>query len=152
LKRLLERFQRLLRLQPMELRILAEAWLLFVITDLALRLMPFKTLLRCLNLGRHNEETNAHALHPSLPRLIWLVQSAGRTVPVSVTCLKQALVMSWLLGRRGLATTIQIGVSSKGGTFTAHAWLERQGEVIFGLSASDQYRPLVPTVRTSPHT
>jgi hypothetical protein len=131
----------------MERRVLAEAWFLFVIMDLALRLMPFKALLRCLNLCRHHEETNKHALHPSLPRLIWLVQSAGRTVPVSVTCLKQALVLSWLLGRRGLPTTIQIGVSSRGGTFTAHAWLERQGEVIFGLSVGDQYRPLQPTTR-----
>jgi hypothetical protein len=133
----------------MERRVLAEAWLLFVITDLALRVMPFKALLRCLNLCRHNEETNEHALRPTLPRLIWLVQSAGRTVPVSVTCLKQALVLSWLLGRRGLPTTIQIGVSSQGGTFTAHAWLERQGEVIFGLSAGDQYHPLTPTFQPS---
>jgi Transglutaminase-like superfamily len=149
LKRLRDRLQKLIHLQPRERFVLIEAWILFVAMDLALRMMPFKALLACLNASRLKRETNAHALHPSLPRLIYLVISAGRAVPVSVTCLKQALVLSWLLGRRGLRTTIQIGVSSQGGTFTAHAWLEKQGEVIFGLPGEERYHPLLPTVRST---
>jgi hypothetical protein len=148
LKRLFERIQTLRRLQTGEQLILVQAWLLLLAMDLGLRLLPFRSVLASLNLFRTRPEADEQRLSPPLPRLIWLVESAGRYVPVSATCLKQALVLSFLLGRRGMSTTVQIGVKTNDGTFTAHAWLERQGRAIFGLSGHDEYRPLAPMIRT----
>jgi transglutaminase superfamily protein len=146
LKRLLKRIQTLRQLHPREQLILVQAWLLLLAMDLCLRLLPFRSVLASVNLFRARTEADERRLSPPLPRLIWLVESAGRYVPVSATCLKQALVLSCLLGRRGVSTTIQIGVKTRDGTFIAHAWLERQGRVIFGLSGKEQYNQLSPSM------
>ena len=123
---------------------LAEAWVLLIAMDLALRLIPFRALLATLT-GQIKPRQEQSQVSPSLPRLIWLVETAGRIVPVSITCLKQAMVLSWLLKRRGIATTIQIGVISQEGTLKAHAWLEQRGTVIFGGSGdTEQYHRLRP--------
>lgn len=75
----------------------------------------------------------------SLERVAWLVEVAGRYSPVSATCLEKAIVLSWLLGRRGLATTLRIGVARREGALAAHAWLEHAGEVILGHPGDDEY-------------
>lgn len=144
MKKLLEQLQKLWGLQPLERRVFAQAWLLFVVMDLGLRWMSFTALLRLLRSCRRGRTIDQQRLDPPLPRLIWLVESAGRYVPVSSTCLKQALVLSWLLGRRGIPTTIQIGVNSREGVLRAHAWLEHQGTVIFGHDESERFIPLLP--------
>ncbi|TAL11937.1 MAG: lasso peptide biosynthesis B2 protein, partial [Nitrospirae bacterium] len=64
--------------------------------------------------------------------------------PVTATCLKKALVLCWLLGRRGIASTLQIGVVRHNGVFAAHAWLEHNGQVVFGQQERDGFVPLVP--------
>jgi hypothetical protein len=148
LKRLLEKLKTLLLLQPTEQLVLVEAWLLLVAMDVGLRVLPFRSVLASLNLFRTRFAADEGRLSPPLPRLIWLVEAAGRFVPVHATCLKQALVLSCLLNRRGIKTTVQIGVKTADGTLSAHAWVERHGRAIFGLSGHEQYRPLGPMVRT----
>lgn len=124
--------------------ILAQAWGLFLLADLGLRILPFKHLLavcqkRSLELGG----VVAPVPSPSLARVAWLVEVAGRYAPVNGTCLKRALVLSWILGRRGIATTLRIGVARRGGdSLTAHAWLERGGEALLGQAEVECHEPL----------
>jgi hypothetical protein len=77
------------------------------------------------------------------------VEVAGRYSPVTATCLKQALVLSWLLGRQGIAVTLHIGVARSAETLAAHAWLENNGQVIFGQTEQDGFTTLVsaPMIR-----
>jgi len=138
LKFLSERLQRVFQLSRGERFLLGQAWVLFLLADLALRILPFKTLLALLQQLRKSEGP-AVVGPPSVARLVWLVDVAGRFTPVNVTCLKQALVLSWILGRRGIATTLRIGVCRQDRGIEAHAWLEREGEVILGVPEPASY-------------
>ena len=60
-------------------------------------------------------------------RLAHLAAIAGRRGMVAVTCLRQALLVHFLLRRRGLASALKIGVRKQAEAFDAHAWVELQG-------------------------
>ncbi len=46
-------------------------------------------------------------------------------------CLKQSLVLWWLLGRSGIQSEIKIGVNRDGAKpLNAHAWVECSGQVL----------------------
>src|SRR5690606_37178790 len=49
---------------------------------------------------------------------------AGRRGLVTATCLRQALLLHWLLRRRGLQPELRIGVRKQGEALDAHAWVE----------------------------
>jgi hypothetical protein len=46
---------------------------------------------------------------------------------VTATCLRQALLLHWLLRRRGLQPELRIGVRKQGEALDAHAWMELDG-------------------------
>jgi hypothetical protein len=49
------------------------------------------------------------------------------------TCLERALTAQFMLGRRGYASTLRIGVKPpNAGTLEAHAWLEYSGRAVIG--------------------
>ena len=54
-------------------------------------------------------------------------------------CLRRALVLAWLLGRRGFRARVWIGVARDEETLLAHAWIETDHGVFFraaGLPAA----------------
>lgn len=59
------------------------------------------------------------------------------------TCLTNALAAQALLGRYGYPATLRIGASRQDGGLIAHAWVERNGDVVIGGPASvvAQYSP-----------
>ena len=59
-------------------------------------------------------------------RLARAVRRTLKTLPADSRCLMQSLVLTRLLARRGRTASLVIGVSPAG-TFTAHAWVEREG-------------------------
>lgn len=137
-----ERLRKVVRLPAGERAILARAWILFLVVEVALRVVSLKRLLRLYRKLSRAGRACPTAGGPSDARLAWLVEVAGRYAPINATCLRQALVLSWLLGRRGVATALRIGVAREGGVLSAHAWLEREGEVISGVSDGHRYEPL----------
>jgi len=70
------------------------------------------------------------AAQASAKRLAQLVDIASRRGPYNATCLRQSLVLWWLLRRRGLAAELRIGVAKEGEQVRAHAWVEFAGRVI----------------------
>ena len=59
-------------------------------------------------------------------RLARAVRRTLQRLPADSRCLMQSLVLTCLLARRGRSASLVIGVSPAG-TFTAHAWVEREG-------------------------
>jgi hypothetical protein len=62
-----------------------------------------------------------------------LGRATGRTLgalPADSRCLMQSLVVSRLLDRRGIASTLVIGVQEPGEHFGAHAWVEVAGQPV----------------------
>lgn len=65
-------------------------------------------------------------------------------LPKSV-CLPQAMALHWMLRRRGLKSTLVIGIAGSGGSRGAdllHAWVEQDSQPIFGWSDTD-YTPII---------
>jgi len=131
------------RLSHQERLLLVQAWLLLMVADLALRLFPFTTIQQyCRQQHVPRGQNSANAL-PAATRIVWLVEKAGQYCPVRTSCLKEALVLSRLLARRGVPTTLRIGVGRQAEAFTAHAWLEQEGRVILGDRDIDAYSRLI---------
>lgn len=59
------------------------------------------------------------------------VDIAARNLPLyRPTCLPRSLVLWHMLRRGGAPAELRIGVSTSGGQFAAHAWVEQDGIVI----------------------
>jgi hypothetical protein len=77
-------------------------------------------------------------------RVAWAVRTATHLVPAGRTCLSEALTAVHLLGRRGSAATLRIGVAKSGDReLAAHAWVEQSGRTIIGGETAAEYLPLV---------
>lgn len=131
------------RLSGQERRLLVQAWLLLLAADLALRTLPFTTILDYSR--RQQVSQRPDSVHVLLPatRVAWLVEKAGQYCPAGTSCLKEALVLSRLLARDGVSTQLRIGVGRQAEAFAAHAWLEQDGRVILGDRGIDAYARLI---------
>jgi hypothetical protein len=129
-----------LLLSPAERIVLVQAWALLVVVALCLRALPFALVTRAARCVRPRRG-GADGISPG--RIASLVEVAARYAPVDATCLTEAIVLSWLLGRRGVATSLRIGVARPDGGLRAHAWLECGGDVILGDGAREAYEPLL---------
>jgi transglutaminase superfamily protein len=77
----------------------------------------------------------------SEPRLANAVSRTLRILPTDSRCLMRSLVLSSLLARRRIDSSLVIGVRPAP-SFAAHAWVEQRGEAL--LPAGDEeYRRLV---------
>ena len=76
------------------------------------------------------------------------VDTAARRLPLTTTCLDQALAGSLLLRLRGRRSTLVIGMAKdhpRGGT---HAWLvATSGSVVVGASEMEDFTPVTQFVR-----
>jgi len=57
-------------------------------------------------------------------------------------CLEESLTLLWLLQTRGIASELRLGARKEAGRFEAHAWVERNGEVL--SEAGDNHLHFVP--------
>jgi hypothetical protein len=73
-------------------------------------------------------------------RAAWAAQAIGRRFLPKRPCLTQALVLQYLLLRRGdNAAELHIGVAKdETGALQAHAWVERNGCVLIGGASSPE--------------
>jgi hypothetical protein len=63
-------------------------------------------------------------------RVAWLVDVAARFVASRDSCLSRAMILWWLLRRRGLQGQLRIGVRKRNGRLEAHAWVEYRGQIL----------------------
>jgi len=63
------------------------------------------------------------------------VAIAGNNGVYHANCLKQSLLLWWLLARRGIPSELKLGTQKiPQETFSAHAWVEYNGEVLGDFS------------------
>lgn len=93
---------------------------------LLLTLTSHRTVLKALPSGLKRV-----APDPMVWRTARAVTSASRLVP-GASCLTQALALQLILGWRGYATEVRIGVKADGSDVAAHAWLLSDGKIAIG--------------------
>lgn len=120
--------------------LLAEALLAAAGAKLRLWTMPFAQI--APRLGTKGAETlrgeEAAAEREVARRVSWAVQAVGRYLPERVVCLPQAMAAQRMLARRGVATTLYLGVkqdAAKAGGMGAHAWLRAGNFLVTGKAA-----------------
>jgi hypothetical protein len=139
----MERLRKACQLSARDWLFLGHAWILFLMVELGLRLLPFCSVLTwCHSYSQRLRYRGDATSLPSIERLAWLTTVAGRYNPVQSTCLREALVLSVLLERRSIAAHLRIGVSRDEDAFAAHAWLEQNGHIILGLQRRSEFEPL----------
>lgn len=142
----MRRFRRFLALPPTERWLLLKVAFLLGVIKLGLRWLPFGTLLRLLS---HVAEASIGlpAPTPYAPdRIAWAVAVASSYLLRVRPCLVQALAVRLLLVRRGYPARLRLGVArGEHGRVQAHAWVETDGRVVIGGSASElrRYTPLL---------
>jgi hypothetical protein len=104
-----------------------QAWFLLLAVDLGLRLLPFPWLKAFAQRVRQRQAMNEA---DTVQRVQRLVDIAARNHLYSMGCLRRSLVLQRLLGRRGIATDLRIGVRKEDANLRAHAWLERAGQPV----------------------
>jgi len=75
----------------------------------------------------------------------WLIEAVGRRLPFETTCLMRTAAAQCLLARRGVATTVYLGVApslSDGRQVNAHAWLRCGDRIVTGQSEASKFRPI----------
>lgn len=118
------RLARLRSLSGAELRLLARAFLLLLVADLALRTLSFE---RARRLLARVPPAGPPPPPDRIAEIVRLVDAAARHHLYPMTCLRRTLVLQRLLLQEGLPTRLRLGVRGEGRRFEAHAWLEHDG-------------------------
>jgi hypothetical protein len=129
-----------LRLAPSQRWLLLRAWLLLGTIRVALWLLPFRVVQSLL------AQPNPSSRSVEIEQIGWAVTVAAAYLPFA-RCLPQALAAQTLLLRHGYAADLRIGVARDfGDRLEAHAWVECDGRIVIGGSASSlaRYTPLPP--------
>jgi hypothetical protein len=110
--------------------------LVVVLTRMGLSLLGYRRIRHALPSPREAKVAPKAAAE----RVAWGVGSAARLVP-GASCLTQALAGQFILGMRGYASAIRIGVKrGEGQHISAHAWLISGGRIVLGGGACDVAR------------
>ena len=109
-------------------------WRLLLASMLLLPLSGFKStqkiMSRFLPVVRGKDVSEGHTF-AGAGVIARMVSVAARHGIYRANCLKQSLVLWWLLGRRGIPSEIKIGVNKEGaGPLNAHAWVECDGQAL----------------------
>ncbi|MDQ1409253.1 MAG: hypothetical protein QOJ41_988 [Acidobacteriaceae bacterium] len=126
---LLRRFR---ALEPEARGLFLRAVALLPLISLSLRIRGFRSTQASLQKriasgasGRYDPSEPAKAARTAL--IAHMVRSAAYRSLGTATCLEKSLALWWLLGRRGIASSLRIGTRKTGEKFEAHAWLECDG-------------------------
>lgn len=128
-----------------------EAFVVFHLTDLALRRTSYRRVIQWLARGPHaRADVDPCSETAILEAVVGAVELVRRfDYRLREDCLPRALTLQFLLSRRGIRSTFRMGVRQF--PFAAHAWVEHRGRIVGDLAARvGRYTPLTTSV--TPHS
>jgi hypothetical protein len=112
-------------------QLLIQAWVLLLVVDWGLRILPFPRMKSFAGAPRPVKGfLSPEGVVVEIQRVWRMIRIASRNHLYSMTCLRRSLAMQRLLNRRGIKTVLRFGVQKEAGQMQAHAWLEYNGEPI----------------------
>lgn len=117
--------------------LLGEAIMLLLWTKLRLHGFPFAQLAPELGIRQAETlRTIPEADRRLVSKISWAVLTGARYVPLRLVCLPQAMAAGTMLARRGVSSTLYLGVRLDNvNALTAHAWLRAGGKWVTGNDA-----------------
>jgi len=135
----MRRLDKFIKLPAADQRLILEAVILLGIARLAIMTIAFKRIAPYLGVHMAITPKIADAAHDDLiGRVRWAVAIAARHGPWSALCLPQAVAAQIMLARRGIASTLYLGVARADG-LKAHAWLRAGNAIVTGQGDLKQY-------------
>jgi hypothetical protein len=118
---------------------LLEALFWLGLARLALLIVPFRRIAPWLGTQMAQTEERTAPREEALAQEIgWAVGAVARRTPWESACLAQAISAKAMLRRRGVASTLYLGLArGEGGQLQAHAWLRCGAAVVTGGDHSD---------------
>jgi len=132
-------WNKLRRLSLRELGLLSAASGLVMLSEISIRILPAKHLLRLLQ----RTSTLPPKQQTSQPdHLARFVNIADRYLPGNASCLRRAAALQGLFALHGIGADLYIGVRRDQHNLHAHAWLETADGNAYGQSEEPAYVPL----------
>ena len=117
--------------------VLGQAFLLLLGVRLGLAFISFqrlRTILKSLSSSSKAEHDDSQITQQTVRQVIWAVEKSSSLMPGGAKCLAKALTTQVLMARRGCDCEFKIGVAKTDeDTLEAHAWIEKDGQVIMGF-------------------
>ena len=129
-------FRRLHRLSGRELLQFAEAACALAAASAAIRLLPFRTVVRMMSLPNVGDRQPAQPEGLSA-EVRQAVKRAARRLPWTIVCFPEGLAAHWMLRRRGARSQVHYGIRQSATGLTAHVWTSVAGEVVVGEETTD---------------
>lgn len=134
--------------------LLLEALLALMAARLAMALLPFRRIAAWL--GSTEAESAAEvpeAVVAHATQVGWAVRAIAPWVPWDSRCLAQALAGTWMLRRRGIETTLYLGVRKESGKdFSAHAWLRCGSRIVTGAAGHKSFEVIARFSNAQPNS
>ena len=125
--------------------LLLEAVFMLGLARLAVLTLPFRGVMRAS--GEHLAQTPDDvplAYEETAERVAWAVQGMRYHTPWDSNCLARAIAGQQMLRRRGVESTIYIGVDNNvPRSFETHAWLRCGRKILTGAGLKDQFTAVV---------
>lgn len=137
-------------LTPATVALLVETGVTLALARLAVVCVSFERLSPAL--GAHGEQTPA-VVNPdtadALARIGWAIGAVARRTPWRSKCLEQAITAQALLKRRGLESTLYLGIArDETGDAAPHAWLRSGAVHVTGGAHVDHYAVVASYARS----
>jgi hypothetical protein len=136
----LRSLRRYLRCPWGERLLLLEALACLGLARLAVLSLPCRWLFPLLGQRRHETAAaDTPTLHPTLRAVARAVAATSRRTPWESACLVQAIAAKLMLKRRGIPSTLHLGVAKEDSRFMAHAWLRSGSFMLTGGAGRQRY-------------
>jgi Transglutaminase-like superfamily len=137
----IRRLKKFARVPLGEKLLLIEAALLLALARIAIRIMPFRNIAPHLGHARAESPPQVTPEQAALAKKIgWAVVIMSRSAFWDTKCLVQAIAAQIMLKRRGIPSTLYLGVAKdETRDLIAHAWVRSGSAILTGAAGHSQF-------------
>jgi hypothetical protein len=129
-----------LRLKPADRWLLVEATLLLLLARAALKLLPFRAVVRFVSPCAPTASPGGAGDDTLVRRVRWAIRLGSRNGPGEAVCFPQALAAHRMLSRRGTPSRLYYGIGkSSAGALEAHVWVRAGSLAVVGCALAPRF-------------
>lgn len=131
--------RRLQQASGRELGNFAEALFALTAASAAIKLLPFRTVVRTMNYGQAGHQRRPAEYDELAVAVRRAVTRATTRLPWDIVCFPQGLAAHWMLRRRGAPSLIHYGLRQLDSELSAHVWVTLGEAVVVGEETVDHH-------------